>query len=92
MKPLYFDDWLKKQLKDPEFKRDYDRLEPQYQVLREIIKTRLERKMSQRHLATKAKTTQAVLSRLENFEVNPSIGLVQRIAEAMGKKLEIKFV
>jgi len=89
---IHFEDYLKEQLKDPEFKREYDRLEPQYQVMREIIKARLHKRISQRQLAKKAKTTQAVLSRIQNFDVNPSIGLLQRIAEAMDKKLEIKFV
>jgi ribosome-binding protein aMBF1 (putative translation factor) len=86
-----FDDYLKEQLKDPEFKKEWDRTEPEYQVLAEIIKARIEKKLSQRELAKKAKTTQAVLSRIENMTVSPSIQLVQRIAEAMGKKLEIKF-
>ena len=87
-----FDDYLKEQLKDPEFKKEWDRTEPEYQVLAEIIKARIEKKLSQRELAKKAKTTQAVLSRIENMTVSPSIQLVQRIAEAMGKKLEIKFI
>ena len=87
-----FDDYLKEQLKDPEFKKEWDRTEPEYQVLEEIIRARIEKKLSQRKLAKKAKTTQAVLSRIENMTVSPSIQLVQRIAEAMGKKLEIKFV
>ena len=86
-----FDDYLKVQLKKPEFKKEWDRTEPDYQVLAEIIKARIEKKLSQRELAKKAKTTQAVLSRIENMTVSPSIQLVQRIAEAMGKKLEIKF-
>ena len=86
-----FNDYLKEQLKDPEFKKEWDRTEPEYQVLAEIIKARIEKKLSQRQLAKKAKTTQAVLSRIENMEESPSIQLVQRIAEAMGKKLEIKF-
>ena len=63
-----------------------------FDVLEEIIKARIEKKLSQRELAKKAKTTQAVLSRIENMTVSPSIQLVQRIAEAMGKKLEIKFI
>jgi ribosome-binding protein aMBF1 (putative translation factor) len=86
-----FDEYLKEQLKDPKFKKEWDRTEPEYQVLEEIIKARIEKNLSQRKLAKKAKTTQAVLSRIENMTVSPSIQLVQRIAEAMGKKLEIKF-
>ena len=86
------DDYLKEQLKDPGFKKEWERSEPQYQVLREIIKARLEKKTSQRELAKKAKTTQAVISRIESMSTSPSIDTLQRIASAMGKKLQIKFV
>lgn len=91
MRPLYFDDWLKKQLKDPEFKKEWDKSEPAYQAGRALIKARIEANISQRQLAKKAKTTQAVISRIENMSVSPSIGLLQKIASAVGKKLEIKF-
>ena len=91
MKDLTLDDYLAKQLKDPKFKKEWDKLEPQYQITRELIKARTEGKISQRELAKKAKTTQAVLSRIENMTVNPSIGLLQKIATALGKNLEIKF-
>ena len=85
------DSYLKERLKDPAFKREWDKLEPQYQITRELIRTRIEGKISQRELAKKAKTTQAVLSRIENMTVSPSIGLLQRIAQALGKSLEVKF-
>ena len=91
MKDLTLDDYLKEQLKNPKFKKEWDKLEPQYQVTRELIKARIEGKISQRELARKAKTTQAVLSRIENMTVSPSIGLLQKIASALGKNLEIKF-
>lgn len=86
-----FREYLNEQLKDPEFKKEWDRLEPAYQAQRALIKARIETKMSQRQLAKKAKTTQAVISRIENMTVSPSINLLQRIAEAFGKKLEISF-
>lgn len=86
-----FREYLAEQLKDPEFKREWDRLEPAYQAQRALIRARIDAKMSQRQLAKKAKTTQAVISRIENMTVSPSIGLLQKIAEAFGKNLEIKF-
>jgi ribosome-binding protein aMBF1 (putative translation factor) len=92
MRGIYFDDYLKEQLKDPEFKKEWDKGEVAYQVTREIIKARIESKASQRQLAKTAKTTQAVISRIENMSVSPTIGLLQKVAGAMGKKLQIKFV
>lgn len=91
MKDITFDQYLKEQLKDPEFRKEWERTEAAYQVTRELIRARIERKISQRELAKRAKTTQAVLSRIENMTVSPSIGLLQRIAQALGKNLEVKF-
>mgnify|MGYP001588817085 CR=1 FL=1 len=91
MKDVTFDQYLKEQLKDPKFRKEWERTESAYQVTRELIRARVEGKISQRELAKRAKTTQAVLSRIENMTVSPSIGLLQRIAQALGKDLEVKF-
>ena len=91
MKDITFDEYLKRQLKKPKFKKEWDKLQPQFEITRELIKARVEKKMSQREIARRAKTTQAVLSRIENMTVSPSIGLLQRIASALGKNLEVRF-
>ena len=91
MKDLTLDEYLKEQLKDPEFKKEWEKSEAAYQITRELIRARITGKVSQRQLARKAGTTQAVISRIENMTVSPSIALVQRIANSLGKKLEIKF-
>jgi len=43
-------------------------------------------------LAKKAKTTQAVISRVENMNVDSTVRLIRKIAVALGKRLEISFV
>ena len=91
MKDITLNDYLKEQLKDPEFKKEWENSEVAYQVTRELIRARIEGRISQRQLAQKAGTTQAVISRIENMTVSPSIALVQRIAKSLGKKLEVKF-
>lgn len=92
MSDLTLDQFLKEQLKDPEFKKEWDKSEPAYQLTRQLINSRLNGKISQRQLAQKAGTTQAVISRIENGNVSPSLDLIQRLANSLGKKLEIKFV
>ncbi len=91
MKKLYLEDYLKEQLKDPKFKKEWDKTEVAFQTGSAMIKARIEARLSQRQLAYKAKTTQAVVSRIENMTVSPTIGMLQKMAQAMGKKLEIKF-
>lgn len=91
MKDLTLNNYLKEQLKDSEFKKEWKKSEASYQITRELIRVRLEDKISQRQLAKKAKTTQAVISRIENMNVSPSVDLLARIADSLGKKLEIRF-
>lgn len=91
MKDLTLNQYLEEQLKDPEFKKEWEKSEAAYQITRELIRARIADKVSQRQLAKRAGTTQAVISRIENMSVSPSLALVGRIAKSLGKKLEIKF-
>lgn len=84
-------DDLKKRLKDPEFRKAWKESEPEYLLAKQLIEKRLERKMSQRELARKLKTTQAVISRIETMQANPSLSLLKRIAQILNLKLELRF-
>lgn len=84
-------DHLKESLKDPKFKKMWEESEPTYQLSRALIRKRLSQKLSQGELAKKAHTTQAVISRLESMNTNPSIGLIQKIVSALNLKLKIQF-
>lgn len=87
MKKINFNDYLEQQLKKPSFKKEWEKSEVQYQMTRQIIKSRIEQKLNQRQLAKKAKTTQSVLSRLESMSFNPTLGLIEKVANALGKKV-----
>lgn len=86
-----FQDHLKESLKDPKFRKEWENSEVEFQLGCKLIEARLKRNMSQRDLAAKADTTQAVISRIEAMNSNPSIGLLKRLAEALGTKLKIGF-
>lgn len=86
-----FKEALKEQLKNPEFKNEYEALEPEYQVIREMIRAREEKNLTQVELANITGISQADISRLENGESNPTIGMLDRIACAFDKKLRIQF-
>ena len=86
-----FRDDLRYRLKNPKFRRAWKEAEPERRLSHSIIEKRLARKMSQRALAKKAKTTQAVISRIESMSANPSFNLLQRLATALGSNLKIAF-
>lgn len=92
MKPYTFRQDLKSRLKNPVFRKAWEASEAEYQISRALISARLERKISQRELARKANTTQAVISRLESMSANPTVGLIQKIASVLSLKLKIQLV
>lgn len=84
-----FDEVLSEQLKNPEFKNLWEKSEADYQIARQMIRARLAKKMSQRALAKKAKTTQARISSLESQNANPSLALLKRISAALETKFQL---
>ena len=84
-----FEDWEKKLMKDPEYKRISDELEPQFQIARQMIGARIKQNITQEELAKKVKTGQAVISRLEGMNSKPSISLLERVARALNIKFNI---
>lgn len=91
MKIYTFRQDLKNRLKNPEFRKAWEESEVEYQISRALIQKRLDKKMSQQDLAKKAQTTQAVISRVEAMNSNPSLNLLKRLANALGVKLKIAF-
>ncbi|KKR67490.1 MAG: Transcriptional regulator, XRE family [Microgenomates group bacterium GW2011_GWA2_40_6] len=89
MNTYTFKQHFEESLKDPEFRKLWAESEVEYQLSRQIIKKRLDKKISQQELAKRAKTTQAIISRLENSSFNPSIHLLKRISAGLGSKLTI---
>ena len=90
-RPKYtsFEDWEAELLKDPEFRRESNRLEPQFQIARQMIDARIKQNITQKELAKKVKTGQAVISRLEGMNGKPSISLLERVARALNIKFNI---
>lgn len=84
-----FRDHLRESLKDPEFKKAWKESELEYQIATQLIEARLSKKLSQRDLAKKMKTSQAVISRLESMNANPSISLLKRFAQALNVKFTV---
>ena len=91
-KHLDFDIWKKEALKDPELKAEYDRLQPEFAVIRAIIRARVDNKITQEELAQKVGTKQSVISRIESGRANPSVAFLKKLAQALNSHLEIKFI
>ena len=87
-----FRETLNQQLKNPEFKEEWDELEPEYQIIKAMLSSRAEKSMTQKQLADITGISQADISRLENGNANPSLRTLVRLADGMGMKLKLEFV
>ena len=87
-----FRETLNEQLNNPVFKKEWDALEPEYQIIKAMLDTRNEKAMTQKQLADITGIPQADITRLENGNANPSLRTLQRLADGMGMKLKLEFV
>ena len=86
-----FNDFLNEQLKDAEFKAEWDALQPERAIIQAMIDARKETELTQKQLAEKSGISQGDISKLENGNANPSLRTLQRLAAGMGKTLHITF-
>lgn len=86
-----FDDVLKKELKDPEFKRMYDEHGRQLEIAYQILRLRKKKKMSQMQLAKKIGTKQSNVARMESGNQNFTTEMLFKIASAFNRELKIEF-
>ncbi len=87
-----FDEYLAEQMKDPEFVREWERLEPEYAVINAILDAQQELGLTQSELAARCGMKQSALSRLETGKTSPTLKTLQQLADGMEKKLVIQFV
>lgn len=90
---IQLSDVLKCELQDAEFEFYFTRAKAIHTLAKMIRDARLRAGMTQIELAQRAKTTQAVIARLESGadQRTPSLDLLDRIASAVKAKLLIRF-
>jgi predicted transcriptional regulator len=79
-----------KMLADPDVKREYDALEAEFAIAKELIRARMRARLSQAELAKRMGTSQSTIARLESGQTLPSTKTLQRFAEATRSKVELR--
>lgn len=87
-----FNDMLEKQLEDDEFRKEYEAIQPEMDVIRAIVDARASQNLTQKELAERTGINQADISKIENGTRNPSLNLLKRLAYGMGMALKIEFI
>lgn len=81
----------KELLKDKAVKEEYERLLPEYELIRSIVEQRIKKKMSQKEIAIKAGIPQSTIARIEKLSHGlPKLTTLKKIADALDSRLIIK--
>ena len=84
--------YKKEQMKNPEFAQAYEEIQPEMNIIRAMVDARLSRNMTQKELAEVTGIALGEISKLENGTRNPSIKLLQRLAEGLDMTLNVSFL
>ena len=84
-------DLHKKWSEDPEYRKAYDRLGPEFELSRSLIEARTRAKLTQAELAERMNTTQTVVARIESGRSRPSTRTLEKIAQATRTRVRINF-
>jgi transcriptional regulator with XRE-family HTH domain len=84
-------DMHNKWMSEPEYRKAYDALEEEFVLASIMIDVRNRAGLTQEELARKMGTTSVVVARLESGRWHPSMRTLERLAEATGSRLAIRF-
>ena len=76
-------------MKDKEFSDEYAKLKPRYDVISQIIEERSRQDITQEELALRVGTQKSNISRFESGTYNPSLDFLIKIANSLGKEVQI---
>ena len=87
-----FREFLNDQLQDDQFRKEWEDIQPEMDVIRAMVDARISQNLTQKELAERTGINQADISKLENGTRNPSLKLLKRLADGMGMTLKLEFV
>ncbi|MEE3469492.1 MAG: helix-turn-helix transcriptional regulator [Butyrivibrio hungatei] len=87
-----YKDYKKKALQNPEVKKEYDALAPEYDIIQAMIDARKSQNLTQKELSDRTGITQADISRIEKGTRNPSLEMLKRLALGLGMQLKVEFI
>ena len=80
---------LSEEMKNDEFRKEYEAIQPELDVIRAMVDARNSVNMTQKELSERTGISQADISKIENGTRNPSLNLLKRLAEGIVMTLKI---
>ncbi|MDO8618793.1 MAG: helix-turn-helix transcriptional regulator [Candidatus Daviesbacteria bacterium] len=78
-------------MKDPEVRKAWEETRLEREIAHTLIRTRIEKRLTQAQLAKRLKTKQSVISRVESGQTTPSLSFLKRLAEVLDLSLSVQF-
>lgn len=86
----------KKALKKISVRKEYDNLEPEFSLLKEMLRARKKAGLSQAQIAERMGTKSPAITRLESSlssgKHSPSLATIKKYVEALDCRIEIKII
>ena len=90
MRKISYKKFRDQQLADPEIRREYESLETEFMLAKEVLELRKQKNLTQKQLAQKIGTSQPAIARIESGNYrNVSLAFIRRLAKALGAEPEI---
>ncbi len=83
---------LNEQMKDEAFRKEYESLAPEYEIITSLIDARKSCNITQKQLSESTGIAQSDISKIENGSGNPTLKILQRLADGLGMNLKVEFV
>lgn len=83
---------LNSMLEQPDFQGEYEKLQPEFEIMKVLIEARTKQNMTQKELAEGSGIRQSNISRIEKGASSPNISTLQKLAEGLGMNLQVRFV
>lgn len=90
MKAYNYEEFKKERLSDPHLKAEYDFLEEEFTLSKEIIQLRKDKNLTQKELAQEIGSSQPAIARLESGNYrNLSLSFLRKVATALDAVPEV---
>jgi len=91
MKHTFKED-LENRLSNPDVRKEFELLDTEYKIIQSVTDIRKELDLTQKQLSSLTGIDQADISKIERGLSNPTLKLLQKLANGLGMTIELKFV
>src|SRR6476620_7898142 len=93
---MTYEELKSKALTRPDVRQEYNALESEFELLRRMLQARKQAGLTQEEVAERMGTKRSAVARLESTlasgKHSPSIATLEKYAQAVGSKLDIRFL